>query len=170
MKATEVFFPNEIMCEMACEPYMTCNVDQRSFKAYLSRFMALTVKMAPFTADYIIPKLRSSAVAAARHCSFGEDQNTCGMRWTENAWEKWWGVGEQMSALETIQSCMVMGAKEYATEYHGGTSKGSPAAGATQPVKESTKNSKMRDKVGAWILTVAVSLSIVGFSLGIAVM
>jgi mannan endo-1,6-alpha-mannosidase len=36
MQMTRVFFKNDIMVEVACEPYGTCNVDQRSFKALRS--------------------------------------------------------------------------------------------------------------------------------------
>ena len=135
MQQTSGFFPSGIMYEPACEPWGTCNTDQRSFKAYLSRFMALTVQMAPFTAPFILPKLRSSAIAAAKNCEYGADGETCGMRWTEGKWDGGWGVGEQLSALETIQSNLVAlpqkggGARPPMTKDTGGTSLGNPNAG-----------------------------------------
>ncbi|KAF8246910.1 mannan endo-1,6-alpha-mannosidase [Wilcoxina mikolae CBS 423.85] len=162
LRMTQVFFPDGIMSELACEPYMTCNVDQRSFKAYLSRFMALTVKMAPYTRDIIMPKLRSSAEAAARHCSFGEDQNTCGLRWTEPEWENLWGVGEQLSALETIQSNLILGARDYVTEKKGGTSKGNPSAGTGgETVRERSREVGTKDKGGAAALTAGMAMGFV---------
>ena len=161
LQATMIFFPNGIMAELACEPYMTCNVDQRSFKAYLSRFMAMTVKMAPYTAETIMPKLRSSAEAAARHCSFGEDRNTCGLRWTVPNWEGLWGVGEQLSALEVIQNNMVMHSTDYATEKLGGTSKGNPGAGTGgELIENNLREVGVGDKGGAVTLTMAFSLGI----------
>lgn len=158
---TRIFFINDVMAEMACEPYMTCNVDQRSFKAYLSRFLALTVKMAPFTAEYIMPKLQASAKAAAQFCSWGDDQNTCGMRWTENQWEGLWGVGEQLSALETIQSNLVLHSRELVTEKVGGTSKGNPGAGGSGAIIEETRmDITAKDRGGAAAVTI---IAVIGF-------
>lgn len=118
------------MFEQACERQVTCNIDQRSFKAYLARFMALTVKMAPYTANLIMPKLRTSAVAAARQCSNGLDGNTCGMKWYQPEWDGLFGVGEQISALEVIQNTLVHEVGVPVTETKGGTSEGNPAAGS----------------------------------------
>lgn len=109
---------NEKLCEgnpiitkqsgMLSEPKGGCNVDQRSFKAYLARFMGLTVKMAPYTADTILPLLETSAVAAAKSCSNGPDSKKCGMKWTTGGvWDELFGLGEQMAALETIQVCSI---------------------------------------------------------------
>jgi mannan endo-1,6-alpha-mannosidase len=143
-----------------CEPWGICNYDQKSFKvchysykqqsrnlpnyeqAYMSRFLALTAKLAPFTAEFILPKLRSSAVAAARHCSNGNDGNTCGMRWTLNgAWDNSHGVGEQLSALETIQNSIFESIPLPATQKSRGTSKGDPDAGGSR------KGTKQDDKI-----------------------
>lgn len=161
---TAVFFPNDTLVEVACEPNKRCNIDQRSFKAYIARFMALTVKLAPFTAKAIMPKLRTSAIAAARYCSFGEDQNTCGMSWTQGAdWDGWSGVGEQLSALEVIQSNLIVQAssgKELSTAAVGGTSKGNPGAGGDSSAKDRTIRIQSKDKGGAAILTV---LAVGGF-------
>ena len=49
-----------------CEELTVCNPDQRSFKAYLSAWMARTTQLAPFTYNKIMPYLRSSAVAAGK--------------------------------------------------------------------------------------------------------
>lgn len=54
-----------IMRESACEPSENCNIDQQTFKAYLSRWMAASVKVAPWTHDVVMPLLASSARAAA---------------------------------------------------------------------------------------------------------
>jgi mannan endo-1,6-alpha-mannosidase len=181
---TRVFFKNDIMVEMACEPHGTCNVDQRSFKAslprplrlhlltkkqaFFSRSLAMTVKMAPFTAEWIMPKLRASAIAAAKFCSWGEDKNTCGMRWTEKEWEKWWGVGEQLSALETIQSTMILGSKDYVTERKGGISKGDPGAGSDNKGSFAADKKERiigkKDKGGAAALTVVSVLGVTLFA------
>lgn len=177
--------PENIMYEVACEPYLTCNVDQRSFKAYLSRFMALTVKMAPFTKDTIMPVLYTSATSAAKQCSYGEDKNTCGQKWYTNEWDKLWGVGEQISALEVILSTLVDSLDPPVTQAKGGTSKGDPAAGGgSRGIRyngnsgngggaDGWVNSKgefvphtpnKKDKIGSIILTVVVILGLLWLS------
>lgn len=159
MNASSVFFINDTMAEVGCESNDMCNVDQRSFKAYMGRFMALTVKMAPFTASYIMPKLRTSAVSAAAHCSFGSDSNTCGEVWTKPGWDNKYGVGEQMCALEVIQNTLVHDVDPPFTANTGGTSTGNPAAGTggdTVPVRTYNQANSKKDKIGAGFATAAV--------------
>jgi mannan endo-1,6-alpha-mannosidase len=98
-----------VMYEPACETVNTCNNDQFSFKGYLSRFMHATTLMAPFTARAIASLLVPSAQAAARSCSGGTDGVTCGSAWYVAGWDGKFGVGQQMSALETIQGLLVSG-------------------------------------------------------------
>lgn len=158
MNETSVFFINDTMNEVGCESVDKCNVDQRSFKAYLGRFMALTVKMAPFTATYIMPKLRTSAIAAADHCSYGDDKNTCGMIWTKPGWDGKYGVGEQMCALEVIQNTLALAVEPPFTAANGGSSPGDPSAGtrgkaSTQAFADATGKN---DRIGAGFATAAV--------------
>src|SRR5262249_17216976 len=134
VKSAADFFDNDVMYEATCEPNQSCNTDQRSFKAYLSRWLALTTQMAPWTTEIIMPKLRKSAVAAARHCSYGDDGNTCGLRWNIPEWDGFMGVGEQLSALEVIQNTLVQDARVPVTENEGGISVGNPDAGSKGPL------------------------------------
>lgn len=53
------FFNGTIMIEAACEMSWNCNIDQQTFKAYLSRWMAASVKVAPWTHDIVMPLLVS---------------------------------------------------------------------------------------------------------------
>jgi mannan endo-1,6-alpha-mannosidase len=107
------FHPNvtNVMYEAICEPYPRgCNTDQQSFKAYLSRWYALTTQLAPFTAEIIMPRLQASAQAAAATCIGGNDGRTCGLKWyLQNQWDGIYGVGEQMAAMEVIQSNLIPG-------------------------------------------------------------
>ena len=44
LNATNIYFDpghNNIMYEVACEPYGKCDIDQRSFKAYLARWLTV---------------------------------------------------------------------------------------------------------------------------------
>jgi mannan endo-1,6-alpha-mannosidase len=94
--------------EANCEPWGICNTDQFSFKAYLARYSAKTVQLAEWTRDIISPRLYASAKAAARSCSGGADGVTCGTKWYVDGWDGTKGMGQQLSALETIQSLLVL--------------------------------------------------------------
>ncbi|KIW09438.1 uncharacterized protein PV09_00323 [Verruconis gallopava] len=154
----DVFFNNGIMFEVACETNGKCDVDQRSFKAYLARWMAASTKVAPWTASTIMPLLQKSAQAAVGTCSAGIDGNQCGLRWTEGAVNDGsMGVGEQMSALEVVQSNLIGNVAGPLTNSTGGTSAGNPAAGSNSddnPIKFNAITTA--DKAGASILTLMV--------------
>lgn len=144
-----------------------CNTDQRSFKAYLSRWLAATTLLAPWTADTIMPLLRTSALAAAQSCSGGSDDVTCGNRWWAEGWDGLWGVGEQISALEVIQSNLIGGVKGPLSSATGGTSKGDASAGGGQdgvPPTEGIISDDLskHDRHGAIALTVVLILVMLG--------
>ena len=164
LKATDVFFPNNIMKEVACESNGKCDVDQHSFKAYLSRWMAATTKMAPFTYSDIMAKLGPSAQAAALQCSGGNNGRTCGLKWTDGAtWDGSYGVGQEMAALEVIQSNLIAQVSGPVTNSTGGTSQGDPNAGsknAGQYVFQTAATTG--DRVGAGILTALLLASFIG--------
>ena len=146
------------MEEYACELNGLCDVDQRSFKGYLARWFGFTVQLVPWTADFIMPKLRASAEAAAAQCS-GRGGNICGLRWTQGSdYDGSAGVGEQMAALEVMQANLVSQVSGPVTEVSGGTSKGDAAAGSNPKGDEPTVFDEITtaDKAGAGILTTAV--------------
>lgn len=157
------FFPNGIMTE-ACEPNMKCNYDELTFKAYLSRWMAMTTQLAPFTAPSIKPVLKSSAVAAMKQCSGNFFPNNCGIRWSQNAtWDGSNGPGQQMAALEVLLSTIIEVVKPPLTNSTGGTSVSDPTAGKNKSNSGIDPGSYITpatrsDKVGAWILTVILVL------------
>ena len=120
------------MCEVACEPPQpqTCNYDQPSFKAYLSRWMAVTSQLAPFTEPTVTRRLQESARRAANQCA-GQGKNMCGRRWYQDAWDGFFGVGEQMSALSIFQNNLIKNVAPPVTFAKGGTSEGDPNAGGS---------------------------------------
>lgn len=149
--------------EVACEPNGNCNVDQLSFKAYLSRWMAATTKVAPWTSDQILPLLASSAQAAAQSCSGGADGTVCGTRWTQPGYDGTFGVGQQMSALEVIQSNLIKKVSGPVSNSTGGTSKGNPSAGTGTTVHVEPPHAiTTGDKAGAGVLTAVVLISLLG--------
>ncbi|KAL8990895.1 MAG: hypothetical protein Q9177_000549 [Variospora cf. flavescens] len=172
LKGTQLFFPAQfggnIMQEVACEPQGSCNNDQPSFKAFLSRWMAATTQIAPFTANTIMPKLRASAQGAAKQCSGAPNGGTtCGRTWNTATWDGRIGIGEQMSALSVIQSNLISKVAAPVTADKGGTSKGNPSAG-TGPARTVefdavlTRQVTMADKAGAGILTALVLGGLLG--------
>ncbi|KAF2215156.1 glycoside hydrolase family 76 protein [Cercospora zeae-maydis SCOH1-5] len=152
-----IFFKNRTMIEIACEPGANCNIDQQTFKAYLSRWMAASVKVAPWTHDTIMPLLRTSALAAAKSCTGGDDGTTCGTDWLEGVWDGAFGVGQQMNALEVIQSNMIDTVSGPLSNETGGTSIGDPGAGIGDDVEYTIPGViTTADRVGAGVLTALV--------------
>jgi hypothetical protein len=164
VQGLDVFFPrNNIMQEVACENNGKCDVDQHSFKAYLARWMAATTKMAPFTFDAIMAKLAPSAQAAAQQCSGGDNGRTCGLKWQSGAtWDGSSGVGQEMAALEVIQSNLIAQSKGPVTNTTGGTSKGNYAAGTATGSVIIVTPATEADRVGAGFVTAVVLACFVG--------
>jgi mannan endo-1,6-alpha-mannosidase len=152
------FFPNGIMTERCEGSKVGCNNDQHSFKAYLSRWMAATTQMAPFTYNKILRLLRSSAVAAAQQCSGGPDGKQCGLQWHQNStFDGDLGPGQQMAAMEVFLGTLVKMQQIPLTNKTGGTSPSNPNAGYNKsdvPPGMIVEPPKTGDRVGAWFLTV----------------
>lgn len=154
-----IFFPNNIGTEVACETGLTCNIDMFSMKAYLARWMAATTQLAPYTYDSIMLRLKASASAAAQQCSGGTNGRMCGLSWSKlGDWDGTYGVGQQMAALEVIQGTLIKQKAIPFTNSTGGTSVGNPDAGISVPVNPrlGLPNIKTADRVGAWILTFVI--------------
>jgi hypothetical protein len=151
-------------CENPTSPEQKgCNQDQKSFKAYLSRWLTVTSQMVPSTAPNITALLRSSAKAAAAQCNGGPSGTACGIQWDKDGkWDGTEGVGQSMSALEVILGTMIglpeaQTPKPPVTGDTGGTSVSIPTAGnpvAAAPVTPASK----KDKAGAWFITVLIAL------------
>ncbi|KAK0931712.1 i-AAA protease yme1 [Friedmanniomyces endolithicus] len=97
-----------IMCEPSCEPTGTCDVDQLSFKAYTSRWMAKASIVAPYIAGSVSVLLTRSAEAAAQACSGGASGSMCGVKWYVGGFDGVTGVGQELSALETVQALLLL--------------------------------------------------------------
>ncbi|KAF2083359.1 glycoside hydrolase family 76 protein [Saccharata proteae CBS 121410] len=156
--------PN-VMYEQACEPRGNCNIDQRSFKAYLSRWMAATMKVAPWTQSLLEPYLVASRQAAAKICSGGTNNTMCGLQWTTNGvFDGSTGVGEQMAALEVMGTALIATVAGPVTNNTGGTSQGDPNAGSSDNAHTPIAYDPIStgDKAGAGILTALILSGIVG--------
>lgn len=127
--------------------------------------MAATCVRAPFTYPLLKPILESSAMAAAAACTGGSSGTQCGLKWTTGSFDGDLGVGEQMSALEVIQSNLITIAPGPVTETSGGTSKGDPNAGTKSDIGPDDLHKEVittADKVGAAIMTVLLIFVVVG--------
>lgn len=168
------FTNNSIMFEPACETLNECNIDQQSFKGYLTRWMAGTVQVAAYTADLILPLLQNDATAAAAACSGsptsgfnGMAGTACGFQWTTGAFDGNVGVGAQMNALSAVMYVLVQGnSVAPVTSSTGGTSQGDPNAGmqSTSSVTEDLSPITTADRVGAGFVTTLIALSVLGGS------
>ncbi|OBT42902.1 hypothetical protein VE00_07279 [Pseudogymnoascus sp. WSF 3629] len=101
-----------------------CNIDQMSFKAYLSRWLGATSRLIPSLAPKIMALLTTSAVAAANQCVPGAVGAACGLRWYQGTTDGREGVGQQMGAMDVMGALLVTGARDLVTNKTGGTSLG----------------------------------------------
>ena len=160
------------MYEAACEAAGTCDTDQQSFKAYLARWIAAAIVKAPFTYDSLKPILEASATAAAATCTGGTNGTSCGNKWYTGSYDGTTGVGEQMSALEVIQSNLLTVVAGPVTEDNGGTSKGDSNAGSTSDIDQSDLDKSVvttKDRAGAALMTVLLSFVMIGGALWIMI-
>ncbi|KAH8884744.1 glycoside hydrolase family 76 protein [Thozetella sp. PMI_491] len=99
-----------VMYEHACEQVGTCNTDMKSFKGYLSRFTQQAAIMLPSLIPNVDELMTASAAAAANACTGGEGSSTCGQKWYVGDFDGVVGLGQQMSALETVQGLLARSA------------------------------------------------------------
>lgn len=160
------FFPGDIAYEVACEPKLTCTTDMYSFKAYLTRWLAATTFVAPWTRDLIMPKLQASAKAAAAQCVGGASGRACGLSWSKApAYDGTYGVGQQMAAMSAVfvNLLPIQAVGAPLTNATGGTSVGNPNAGSQSVANpEALKPATEGDRVGAGILTTLVLVGATG--------
>ncbi|KAF2431301.1 glycoside hydrolase [Tothia fuscella] len=106
IRASSVFFENNVMIEKQCERAGNCNVDQQSFKAYLARWLAATAVLVPSTQSAIVPLIATSANGAMMACT-GPQNSQCGFKWTTRNFDGLTGVGQHMAALEIMHGLTV---------------------------------------------------------------
>jgi len=156
------FFPEGIAFELPCEGRQgACTADMLSFKGYVHRWMAVVTKIAPYTADKILPVLRTSAEAAAKQCTGGTTGRRCGFYWSggvyvDTAVDKTSGAGEAMSALAAVSSLLIDDAPPPVTNAtgisQGDNNAGSRSSGPSEPLAPITT----ADRAGAAILTMVI--------------
>ena len=137
-----------------------------SFKAYLTRWLAATTQVAPFTYDLIMPKLATSATAAALQCNGGDNGRMCGLSWSKGAdWDGTQGVGQQMAAMSVVflNLMPLQAVSAPLTNMTGGTSVGNPNAGSQSVANPAAiLPATTGDKAGAGIVTTLILVSATG--------
>ncbi|KAF6841686.1 mannan endo-alpha-mannosidase dcw1 [Colletotrichum plurivorum] len=172
-ETTGLFFNQSAMTEQACEPFTLCDIDQQSFKGYLTRWMAGTAQVVPQLFDQIMALLKPNAEAAISVCNGpsvagfkGKPGTACGFKWNpKGQFDGQAGVGPQMNALDAAMYMLIKKADVKTapvTADTGGTSVGNPNAGMSlQPKIPTLSPIETKDKVAAGFATSAVVLSIV---------
>ena len=131
--------------------------------------MGYTFQLAPFTRDFIMLRLRASAVAAAKSCTGQPDGDTCGLSWMMGKFDgsKYGiaigGVGEHLAVMELFQNLLVNASVEPPRTHNTGTSQGNPAAGGSGSGLNGQSLRQRRppttwDRIGAGISTAAMSM------------
>ncbi|KAI2607031.1 glycoside hydrolase [Hypoxylon fragiforme] len=96
------FFENGVALETSCEKGNRCNTDMLFYKGIMLRRLASAMEMAPYTAARILPVLKSSAKAAAAHCTGGDNGRMCGFRWTSGHFDGETGAAQQADVLSAL--------------------------------------------------------------------
>jgi mannan endo-1,6-alpha-mannosidase len=165
-KTINKFFPDSnggVFEEVTCEPSEVCNNNEILFKGLVSSWLSFTALLVPSTFDTIVPKLQTSAQAAAKSCT-GHNNNTCGVRWYKSEYDGWIGMEEQISATDIFVANLISFNKSApVTSTTGGNSTSNPTAGDNDTSTSTTsKEVTTGDRAGAGILTVVFVVGWVG--------
>lgn len=166
-KTFEQFFPESnggIFEEVTCEPAENCNDNEILFKGLVSSWLSFTALLVPSTFDTILPKLQTSAKAAALSCT-GHKNNTCGVRWYKSEYDGWIGMEEEISATDIFVANMInFGGSAPVTSTTGGNSTSNPTAGENDTSSDTETSTPITtgERAGAGILTVVFVAGWVG--------
>lgn len=109
--------------------------------------------------------LKTSTAAAVKSCADVANPNgystaTCGFRWTTGSYDGLAGAGQQMSVLGALTSLLVAVEPQSVvapvTNTSGGTSVGNPDAGGDTNFVRPLAPVKLKDRVGAGIVTALI--------------
>ena len=153
-----------ILEEVVCEPSESCNDNEILFKGLVSSWLSFTALLVPSTYSTILPKLQTSAKAAALSCT-GHNNNTCGVRWYQSNYDGWIGMEEEISATNIFVANLIQfQTTAPVTSTTGGNSTINPTQGLNATTSSTTKQTAITtgDKAGAGILTVVFIAGWVG--------
>ncbi|KAK7755563.1 hypothetical protein SLS62_002497 [Diatrype stigma] len=146
-RTLDVFFPDGVAVEAACEKSKTCNTDMEFYKGFLHRSLAKTMQLAPQTADTILPVLKSSAKAAVARCTGGDNGRMCGFSWVADEFDES-SAGAQSSVLAALYSAMTTTTANSSSTGDGQTSGGNGTTDSNGTGSNTTDDSTA-DSMGA---------------------
>ncbi|KAI1421338.1 glycosyl hydrolase family 76-domain-containing protein [Xylaria sp. FL1777] len=153
----EIFFPDGVAKEITCEPTL-CETDMTFFKSFLHRSLASTIKVAPYTESLILPVLKTSAAAAAKSCTNGDNGRMCGLVWS-GSFNNHTGAGSQMSVLSALLSVLpTEAAVDSPSSGAGGNETSTPTNSSSNP-SATPENSGTHTAVGSIILLGALVIT-----------
>ncbi|KAK8044098.1 family 76 glycoside hydrolase, partial [Apiospora rasikravindrae] len=166
-RSLAVFFPNGVAYEYACEGVGSCNVDMRSFKGYLHRWVSQATVLAPHLRDRVMAVFETSTRAGVAACDRGDNGQLCGFEWTRRNGEgaqspKQTSAVHQMNVLGALTGLMMKEAKAPVTNATGGRSKGDAGGGNSLPNLRPMATITTADRVGAGILTSVILGGFIG--------
>lgn len=159
LNGTDIFFPDGILTEISCEEVGTCNSDIMVMKGKLAHWMGATMQLAPYTTSTILPKLTSSAKAAATVC--GIAGLNCDYAWSSDfeGGQVNEDIGTQLSALSVVQALLVLDASSPNTGSEISTSTNSTSTTtALQGTTSSTSSPTGTSPASSSVVTGAASL------------
>lgn len=171
-RGLEQFMKEGAAYEPACEGVRTCTTDMLSYKGYFHRWYSQSVQYLPSKKDKVMAALKTSAQAAAKQCTGGDQARQCGFEWYMGKFMQDPGpgtaAGQQMSSIAAMLSLLYPDAKLPVTAEQGGTSKSEPNAGIGQQnaYRKEPKPITTADKAGAGIMTfvlICVALGMFGW-------
>lgn len=96
------------MSQFSCESSGACTDTHDIMKALFASDLTFVTLVAPYTVSDIIPRLKASAVGAAKQCTGGSNHTLCGRRWYQPKWDGTASMEEQISATSIFTSNLVV--------------------------------------------------------------
>ncbi|KAH8427541.1 uncharacterized protein LDX57_005254 [Aspergillus melleus] len=108
----ERFFIDNIMTEFGPRGSFGTNEtiinNMKGMVGLLSASLVTVANLLPETAEQIVPRLRATAVAAAKQCSGSANGTVCGSEWTKPTYDGNPGLGSSMSAANLFVSILML--------------------------------------------------------------
>lgn len=163
-RSLSVFFPKGVAFEYACEGVGSCNVDMRSFKGYLHRWVSQATVLAPHLRARVMAVFEGSARAGVAACDRGPNGRLCGFEWAgaTTPSPKQTSAVHQMNVLGALTGLLMRDAAPPVTNATGGSSRGNAGGGNALPSLRAMKPITAADRAGAGILTTLVLAGFVG--------
>lgn len=111
LNTSSQFFPKRyganIVSEVTCEPSKNCDKDQILYKGLFIQDLSFIAQVAPYTESDILPLLQGSAVAAAKTCTGGKDNDLCSTAWTSPKYDDSSAVEPQLAATSVLVANLI---------------------------------------------------------------